>query len=297
MDVMNFNQNPAFNMYGSVPVPTMAGYNYTGVAPVKRQNNLTNEQIETLMSKKNKFSLAITEEDRLRAGCNHRKPDGMGDAIVTDPISGACTCTICGYTFKPTTDDLSPEAIQEAQDKILDILQTIKIMYVDMPPAAAMEYFQIIPLIEKIKDLYQYAAKNMLKHNPNAWQYSDRNMGTMAMFNQLQSMFGSGFIPQPQQAMQQPYGMPQQPYGMPPYGMPQQPSFGQPPYGAAPQANPFGYAGASQQGYNPQTMAGYSYNPAQAAPGAVTPSTQNPQAAQPSANDAGTTTTTQKVNL
>jgi hypothetical protein len=158
-------------------------------------------------------------------------------------------------------------------------------MYVNLPVEAGREFYQIIPLMEKIPQLFQYAAKDMSKYESIGWQYSNRNMGAMNLFNNLQQLFAGGAQPN--------YGFQQQP-----------PMYGQPNYGAQPQAQPgngFGYPGASAaanpllnngvppmaSGYQPQT-AGYSYIPGAPAPVAPTvdvpnngPTTEEITVAQP----------------
>lgn len=212
--------------------PTVGGYQYSGMtqSAVKFNSTLTPEQIKRLREKDNKFSLSITEEDMLRAICNHRDETGMKDTLVFDSLTGIARCTICGYEFRPIEPDVSLDSIRTDVERIVDILQTIKLMYIDLPAEAAKEYFPIIALLEKVPQLFEFAGKNMNKHEAFGWSYNNMNMGAVRMFHNLQSMFGSGMMPQ------QP--MPQQPYGMP------QP---QPMY--AP--NAFGYAGANPAAPNP----------------------------------------------
>lgn len=255
--------------YGNMGFPQGTGYQYMGapVAPQKINNVLTNEEIQKLIQKENQFSLQLTETEVLRAKCNHRTADGLHDTIVEDPITGVSRCTICGYEFRPLQVQTSVETIQEAVDNILDVLQTIKLIYISMPAEAAAEYFQIMPLIEKIPKLFEYAVKDYTKHERiDPYAYNNRNMSTLNLFQMLCG------------GMQQPgYGMPQQPTVDPNAAAPQmaQPQFGgyaQPygmpygaPYGMA--SNGFGYIGA-QPGYAPQTN-GFQYNPTQPAPAAA----------------------------
>lgn len=265
--------------------PTMGGYMYQGMAqPVQKFNNpLTPEQIKKLQQKGEQFSLTITEEEWLRGVCNHRNAEGTGDTLVFDPLTGEARCTICGYKFKPIEPDVSFDDIKQDVERIVDILQTIKLMYIDLPPAAAKEYFQIIPLIDKIPQLFEFATKNFTKHETYNWQYNNRNMGTMSMFNNLQSMFSNGMVGAPYgQPMANPYQTPmQQPY----------------------EANAFGYPGASvmpnpafqQQPpmYQP-TAPGFVYTPNPvAATQPAQPTVTAPEA--PKAN--GETTVTQNVTV
>lgn len=290
-----FDQTPNQN-----PGMPMGGYNYNGYQqPVpKVMNNLSQEEIKNLMAQTSQFSLGLTERESLQAACNHRSIDGTQDSLVYDPDTGLARCTICGYEFRPIEEGASYDTIKEAADRIIDILQTIKIMYTDLPANAAREYFQIIPLIAKVPQLFEFAAKDFNKHEYNRWNYNNGNMGGMAMLQNLSNMFGASMGGYQQQPM---YGQPayQQPYPQQPMGMPQQPVAP-----VMPGANPFGYPGASQpqQGvpYQPN-MAGFQYQPGQVPPAPATPTV--PTAAQAPAADVAPTaptateTVTQKVTV
>ena len=256
--------------------PQGTGYQFMGGAPqmpTKINNFLTNEEIQKLIQKENTFSLQLTETEVLRGKCNHRTADGLHDAITEDPLTGASKCSICGYEFRPIAIQTSLESIQESCDTINDILQTIKLLYVSMPVEAA-EFFQIIPLIEKIPKLFQYAAKDYSKHEgANQFMYNNRNMSTMNLFNMLCGGFSQPQMDPNMAAQQAPYGMPQST-----------------PMGAAPQFNPYMAPGynygmpSNGFGYNPQTV-GYQF------PGQPTPTVAAPAA--DAAAPAAETTTTQ----
>lgn len=273
-----FNNNYSNNGFGGgmYGVPQGTGYQYNpgNQAAPKQMNNLSQEEIQKLVQKENQFSLQITETEKLRAICNHRRADGMGDALVEDPVSGICRCQICGYEFKPADTALTEEDLKDICANVLDILQTIKLLYINMPVEAAREYYQIIPLIEKIPKLFEYAVKDYAKYEQyNPYSYNNRNMSTMNLFNMLSGALngmpfgGQQAQPQGQQFAGAPQGgMPQQPNmgynpmmgGMPPYGMPQQPMQGMPSNGFV----------MGAPGYAPQTN-GFQYNPNQAAPANV----------------------------
>lgn len=231
------------------------GYNQNQQQP-RRGNFLNQAQVEKLMKKSNQFSLSLTEEDNWKAMCNHRKPDGTGDMLVENP-DGSYTCQICGYTFRPLdAHNISPEEIQADVDNVVDVLQTIKMIYIDLDPGVAKEYFNIIPLLEKMPQFLDIAIKNYAKHEQyNPYSYGKTNLGTAQMFAALSGLFnGNGTQGYNQYNQQQPY-QGQQFYGQQPYqGYAQQQPYG---------ANPFGYNGATQQqpqGYQPQT-GGFAYNP------------------------------------
>ena len=305
-------------MYGAGPAPTTGGYNYQGVnQPMQKHGNvLSDEEIDSLQRKQQQFSLAITNEEYLRAVCNHRTKDGSRDTLTTDPETGRVTCAICGYQFTPVEPNITLDQIKDDVNVMIDILQTIKLMYIDLPKDAAKDFFPIIALLEKVPKLFDFAVKNMQKHEVYNWQYSNRNMGAFNMFNNLQNMFsGAGFMPQNSGYMGQP-----QPNGYQ-FGGYQHPMMGggypneQPMMNHPNSGNPFGFNGASMdgvppmpnpvfnggmpnQGYTPETN-GFKFAPGQQ--NAQAPAQgQAPQAA-PAASSApkpdGNATVTQSVSV
>lgn len=262
------------------------GYNnYNGFGPQVAQpikNALTDEQIKMLQQTGSNFSLGLTEKDVLRAKCTHRQPDGMRDSLTYDPNTGRVRCTICGYEFKPIDASTDIGAIDDAASTIIDILQTIKLLFPTLPPDAVGEYFQIIPLIEKIPNLFKISAQEALKNDVNLYNYSSNNMGGAAMFANLMSAFGNGFMNPQQYAQPNPYM--NQPMGQP-FVAPQP---------TVPQGTPFGYPGASQaQGYVPATPAGYSFSVGQQP---VAPTVAAPTAPATPVDSTATDVVTTQVN-
>lgn len=239
------------NQYGAY----QGGYNYQGMQPQQIQkfnNTLTADEIKRLRQNVSQFSLSMTDEEYLRGVCNHRSEDGLSDSLIFDPVTGQARCSTCQYSFRPIDADTSLEDIKNSVYDIIDILQTIKLMYVDLPPAASREFFQIIPLLEKVPQLFDFAAKNMTKHETFGWQYRNQNMGAVNMFNNLQNIFGG---------MAANGGMPM--YGQQPMGMPQQQPFYGTGYAGTATPNPgFGYPGASM----PQPGMGMSQQPPMMSP-------------------------------
>ena len=169
------------------------------------------------------------------------------DAITETP-DGTCRCAICGYEFSPIDITTTPDMLENTVRDMLDILQTIKMLYVDMPSDVARQFFTVIPTLERVPKLFERAAKSWMKYDTsgNGFGFNNRNMNTVNLFNML-SGYLSGGMNMPQQGyMQQPNpAMYQQPMGgMMPMGQPMMGS------------NGF----VQQPGYVPNTM-GYAYNP------------------------------------
>lgn len=261
-----YQQNNNFNANGYLGGYAPAGYNY---APQQQQapkytNPLTMEEIKMLRQKGEKFTLGLTQEEQLRGVCFHR--DQNGETLVENP-DGTVRCTICGHVFDPV-NGLTKDELEAAVAGVTDILQTIKMLYLDMPEEAAREYFQIIPLINKIPQLYERAAENFSRHeNINNFRFNGApsasllyNMLGSGSFNPTMGM--GGFQQQPmmgQPAMGQPY------MNQPIYGQPQMmgQQMGQPMMGQQVQgSNGFGYTNPPT-GYQPGTNPGYQYQPGQ----------------------------------
>lgn len=250
------------------------GYQPQAASPAKFTNTLTAEEIKSLRQNTEAFSLGLTNEERLRGICFHR--DESGKETLRENADGTVTCTICGKTFVPVMD-LNPESVEGAINNLVDILQTTKMLYLDMPEEAAREYYQIIPLIEKCGKLYEIASKNFIKHEQ--WQnYSfSGNPTTMNLYNMMAGGFAFGGSQYGNPMMQQ------QQMAAP---------MGAGPMGSAPIANGyvpmgsngFGYTQTPPQaGYQPQVN-GYAYQPSN-------PYVQAPQVQAPT----GDTTTAQTV--
>jgi hypothetical protein len=259
---------------------------FNGMAPQqmpKRTNFLTDEEIKKIQANRTQFTLTITEDEHLRAACNHRTADGTSDALEQDPENpNGCVCRICGQKFVPIMDDSPQDYVQGITNEFCNILQTIKLMFVDLPADAAKQFFDIIPLAQKTPELFSIASKNLAKYDANIAMYgmNNQSQSAMGLLSNLMNMVGSGagfgFQGQPMYQQQPMMG-----------GGTPNPAFG---------GNAFGYPGASQYngfnafggyGYQPQ-MQGYQYTPGapQAAP------TADPNTAAPT-----TDTTSKTVNV
>lgn len=245
---MGYNPN-AFMGQGMVP----------NTQPMPKTGNwLSGEKYQLLQKGLSQFKLSVTEEELAKGQCNHYNINGTSALIPDQDGSGGCTCAICGTHFN--SREFSQEDVQNATQNILDILNTIKIMYLSIDPNAALEYFQIIPFIEKIPQLYNIAVNDFKKYEGVNNMVPAQGQNPFNIF----SMMTMGYNPAMMGGYQQPmgYGMPQ---GQPMYQQPGAPVMGgfaqqnpgfNPMYGA-PQAQP-------APGYQPTTQ-GYSFNPAGAA--------------------------------
>ena len=258
--------------FGAFGAPMMQ---YNGIAPQampKFNNLLTEEQIKELQTKREDFSLTITNDEHLRALCNHRSADGMSDTIQQDPTDGSYVCAICGHRFRPVDYTITKDNIEEVCNSLKDILQTIKLMYRDFPVDAAGGFFDIIPLISKVPGLFDVAAKNLQKYEQaggNPYYNMNQSQGALQALQGLSNVFGGGFgyfggvAPQPQAPMGT-------------MGAPAAPQFG----------NPFGYPGAGAANPYAAATTGFQYTPGAAVP---------QPAAAPAADASATTTTKQNV--
>ena len=259
-----------FNYFGQGMVP-----NQYAQTP-KMTNWLSQDKLATLKKNLNQFKLSVTEEEMFRGQCNHIDPQTGISALIPDQDgSGGCTCSQCGTHF--TARNFSNEEVQSIVQNTLDLLNTIKIMYLSLDPAHALEYFQIIPFIEKIPQLYTIAVNDFKKYE-GVDQFSVNQ--AQNPFNIFAMMTNPGMgmgMAQPfyagQVYGQQPVmnaGMAQQSgtpaynpmYTQPAYGMAQQPVQQQTMYAQQPQG---GYQPSMMQsGYQPQTQ-GFAMNPTGAA--------------------------------
>lgn len=255
----NFYQQAPYAYMGNGMVPNQAAQ-----AP-KTMNWLSPEKISLLQKNLSQFKLSVTEEEMAKAQCNHYS-NGVPTLEPDKDGSGGCTCTICGTHFN--SRDYSQEEVENATQNVLDILNTIKIMYLSIDPSAALEYFQIIAFIEKIPQLYTIATNDFKKYEGVNQFNPASNANPFNIFNMMTNP-GLGM------GMAQPMYNPQaQMYGQPMY---QQPNAG---YAQVnPQFNPM-YGQPQAQGYQPQAN-GFAMNPMGAAAPQQGFNTNMPNAANP----------------
>lgn len=218
-------------------------------APVKpaHGNWLSNDKISILSNAQDAFKLSVSETELLKGQCNHYFSNGS-PALVPSADGTGYTCSICGTTFH--SHEFSEDDVKNATQNILDILNTIKVMYLSIDSNAALEFFQILPFIEKIPMLYNIAVNDFKRY-----EGTSINNNNISPFNVLgymmgMPMMGVGFQQPmyqnqiPTQPMYQ-NQMPGQPMYNPQMGAPAQPMYqpqpnmaaGQPVYTPTP-ANP-----------------------------------------------------------
>lgn len=234
------------------------GYNPQPVRP-KMNNPLTAEEREALKTD-NSFNLSVTPEEAAEAVCTH-KDQAKGEFAIVRNADGTCTCSICHTTFNP--DIVDDESVAKATDIMINVLETCKLLGLDMNSELVRGFFQMIPFLKKTPKLYKLAYNSFSKYNsPQPLQQVN---GGASYFGAL-NMLTNPTVPM---------GQPQYGYG---YGY-QQPMMGQPmqqpmatPFmnmqaQTVPGANPF-YA---QQPMMGQPMAQPAAQPVQVTPPAYQP--------------------------
>lgn len=242
------NQQPMYNqpMYPQQN-PYMGGYpqypQYAQYQPrpqAKGYQPLSAEQIKDLRSKVENIDWRVSQEQLNRSICTHKE---NGQLTLSECGDGTVKCSICGAKFH--LNQFNKQDVTEATNHMLDILQNIKTIYGDIPPALAQNFFQIIPLLEKVPAMYDVAANNFDSYdNPqgaNGVYYNGYQPNSFAVIGQMMNPYG--YMNQPMAGYyQQPAPVQPQPAGQVGYGNPfvAAPAYGQPqPMAQAPMAPQF----------------------------------------------------------
>ena len=240
------------------------GYQYSpnsqqAVSPYKSW--LTQDEIQNLTSNQSKrFSLEITDDERMKAICNHRNADGSNDTLISCDDGESVRCQICGSVFKPI--DLNTDTVNDICSAFIDIIETVKLYAIDIPPATAREFFQIIAVAKKVPGFVKVCLDNFEAHsNYNPYRYNTSNADAFNVFHsiingspiqgqpnpyfgyQQNQQFNNGFNPQFGGFQNNGYQQPQYNPGMAPV----QPNAN---------SNGFGYNGPAapqNNGYQPTT--------------------------------------------
>lgn len=249
-------------------------YNQQAQAMPRVKNLLSNEEINMLRQKVEQFNLNLTPEEQLKGKCNHRDANGML-ALAPSP-DGTYRCTICGEVI--VDHDYTEEEVTAIVEQANNVLNTVKLLYGEMPAAAASEFYMIQPLMKKLPRLMKIATANNAKYDSINQMNKYNNNNQFMMYNGIMGAPGMGM------------GMPtyyQQPAGYydPNMGMQmaqpvQQPMAYQPQGAVAPDQNPFYATGYQQVPYQPQP-AGFAYQPGMAPAQPVQPQVAPVAPAQP----------------
>lgn len=212
-------------------------------------NVLNNEMIKQLQNnpQKNLFDINIDENELYRAWCYHNdnvKP------IVIQTKDGECYCPICQAKFRH--DAYTEDEVKGAIKTLTDILQQIKLSG-QIPTGFGKDFFSIIPLINKVPEIYSYSLKNLEKIFTNTMYTSASDVSANVLYNNLNGIRNTGGI-FPQQQMGYP-NMMQQQYQQQPIGNYYNNGYQQPlqqpmmANNVNPMQIPYGY---NQQAPNPQ---------------------------------------------
>ena len=264
---------PAGMVFNTIPTPTFTG-------------SLSDEEIALIAQKKpNAIDLNVSQQDYLRAVCNHKH---NGVDVAKRLNDGRMWCPICQAIWDDSR--VSKEEIEEACSLIEEQMQNAKWVG-EFTPEFIREYFSMSEMLKKFPDIWEYAVKSYEKYrNANPYQTADES-NVYNMFNSV--MYGMPYsYQQPMGYQQAPYGQqPVAPQGMPasqfvnPMQAPVNPQF-------TDQANMMmqgGYYAPQQSYYAPQ---GYQQQQAQA-PQASAPAVDN----NTTADGAGNATTESSIQL
>ena len=111
---------------------------------------LTQEQADALRQHIEKFTLNLSDKDIWTAICVHRDPATGNTTLQKDALDPErVRCALCGESFR-FLRNLSEDKVQMLIDQALDVMQSIKAMYMDMPVDSAKNFFAIIALLKKV---------------------------------------------------------------------------------------------------------------------------------------------------
>lgn len=155
----NFTNNNKFGApVGSAPIPGSP----VAVKPIKFTNPLTKEDLQRLQKTKTPaFSFNLTPDEMTKAKCPHRliKEDGTAQSWMTTSDGGVTAhCAGCGATFR--LQKVSPEELSNAIDIVKSTIQQAKAYGFQMPEEFFTEYAMIIPLLDKLPQIYTMANIN-----------------------------------------------------------------------------------------------------------------------------------------
>ena len=217
--------------------PFFGGYAYGARPAPKCTQPVTPELQKMLNQQSNELDIRISNTDKIKNWCTHKEPS-TGRIALIENQDGTVTCRICGETFR-MVDNMTEEQIKEACQTVINILQTIKVMFLDSPEDFTKAYYQTLSMIAKIPELWKRAYNNFTMYeaytgnvfqaNPNVNAFAAANgiLGGFNVFNQ--QPYGYGYAVPQQPMYQNGWGYPQQPVMNPqnpqaPQGQPQVPT-------------------------------------------------------------------------
>lgn len=159
---------------------------------MKIKNILTDKEYDKLERNSiNCFSLKVKKIDILKGICGHRSKDGE-KSMLEYMGDGTCKCKLCKRKIKFLSTDIENdgEEVQKIVDDMIGLIETIKMMFVDIPEEAGRQIYSIIPMLEKIPKLYELALKSFSKYNlanSSEYQYNSPQ-AQINMLNHLISM-------------------------------------------------------------------------------------------------------------
>lgn len=256
-----YTQQPQQPTFGGYP-----GYMYTPRPAPRYTQPVTAELAKLLMQSNDELDIRISNAEKIRNWCTHKEP-GTGRVALVPNADGTVTCRTCGTTFRLISDEVIKDlaangkiqTVEDVQNLAIDIVQTIKVMYTDIPEEFLKNFSQVITIMGKIYDLFKRGSKsfNMIEAftgnimptgvGMNAFQVANGMMNMTVgmpfgapmggfygnpgypMNGMPQATMPMGGMQMPQQPMAQPgmpvNGVPGYSYG---WGMPQQPMAGVP---------------------------------------------------------------------
>ncbi len=100
----------------------------------------------------------VLAKDKLEGLCMHRGVDS-DSTIIPVESTDLVRCILCGKEFH-IKDKLTREEVEQKIGEAIDIIQTLKILFVDMSPETARGLFIVLPLLEKVPELYSLGQKS-----------------------------------------------------------------------------------------------------------------------------------------
>lgn len=187
------------------------GMTYGQPAAPKMTNPLTDEELKALQQN-NAFTLQVTQQELAQGICTHKDPKTGRYATVKNP-DGTVTCSICHTTFDPDSV-VDVDYVKRVTTEFLNVLETCKLLGVDLSNDVIRGVFQMSPFVKKIPELFNIAQTSFLRYNeanPNAYQAA-ANPNMWGMFNNLMMGQPPMMAPMMGQPVQNPYGQPAQMY-------------------------------------------------------------------------------------